>query len=300
MSAPPLISCLTVSTGRITLLKEAIGCYLAQTYPHKELVLVTGSDARYRAAVQRYLRTLHRDDIRLTSCDVPDARLGYLRNISLDEARGDLICQWDDDDLYHPERLRLQYEAMARDGAGACFLTDFLQFYEDTREMYWLDWAIFRSMGEERPMLPGSMLATMDRRFHYPDEGREAEVGEDNVVRDQVFQHHRPVGLGGRGYLYIYRFHGRNVWPRHHHRSLSGTAVDGGFIQLRAGELRRALAAFPLALPYKVVGRDGHLAFVYNGPSRRDAWVSEPPVAPEAPPDADPRTSPQPPTRAPT
>ncbi len=270
MPSLPLISCLTVSTGRITLLKQAVACYIAQTYPNRELVIVTGTDPRYSRAVRIYLDSMARDDIRLIPCELPGARLGFLRNISMDEARGALICQWDDDDLYHPDRLRLQYEAMREAGADACFLTDFLQFFADTREMYWLDWSFFRPMGRDRPMLPGSMLTTRDARLRYPGG---AKVGEDTVVRGQVFELFEPTGLSGHGYLYVYRFHGRNVWPRHHHRSLTRSAVDGGFIQSRMGELRHALAALPLPLPYRVVDRDGHAVFIYNGPTPRDRSV---------------------------
>jgi len=69
MSAPisplPLISCLTLSENRLVYLKEAIRCYCDQTYPQCEMVIVSRGTPFYLAAIERYLDTLGRDDIRL-------------------------------------------------------------------------------------------------------------------------------------------------------------------------------------------------------------------------------------------
>lgn len=270
----PLISCLTVTTERLRLLKEAIACYAAQTWPSRELVIVAAGSERFRSAVARYLDQLGRDDVRMVAADASQS-LGALRNASLAEARGEWICQWDDDDLYHPERLRLQYEAAAAAGTDACFLTDLLQYFADERSLYWLDWSVYAPLGCDKTMLPGSMLVRRDARLRYPDMTR----GEDNAARDLVFRHLRATGLSGRGYLYVYRYHGRNAYARAHHEALSTAALPAAVVHGRAELLRTALAGLPLPMPYTVRGHGGHPVFAYAGPDaavRRAAARSGP------------------------
>lgn len=257
----PLISCLTVSTGRLRLLKQAIDCYTAQTWSRRELVIVLGGSPRYQAAVADHISRLGNEQIRLVPAG-PGLRLGEMRNLSLESARGDFVCQWDDDDLYHPERLSLQYAALARDGADACYLTDLLQFFTDDRALYWLDWSRFAPLGAAAQMLPGSLLARNDGRLRYG----EADRGEDVTARDTVFERMKPMGLAGHGFLYVYRYHGANVWPRRHHEAFRSTALDAPALRGRASLLRRALAAFRLPQPFEVRARDGQPALVYDGP----------------------------------
>lgn len=257
----PLISCLTVTADRLVLLKEAIGCYLAQTYPNRELVIVTAAGARYRQAIDDHLGALGRDDIRLVTVDDPKATLGALRNISLEAARGDYVCQWDDDDLYHPERLSAQYAAMRAQGAEACFLTDHLQYFAKDRILYWVDWRRFGVEGEQG-MLPGSMLAVRDSRFRYPETGADAHSGEDNVLRGLVARAVPIAGFQDAGYLYVYRCHGRNTTPGHHHaRIADGGSSDPFFLREREAGLRRALELYALPGPYHVRARDGATLF---------------------------------------
>ena len=265
MTQQPLISCLTVSTGRLRLLKQAIDCYLSQTWSRRELLIVVGGSERYQAAVADHLALLEHDEIRLVRAE-PGLVLGQMRNQSLEEARGEFVCQWDDDDLYHPERLRLQYEALARAGADACYLTELLQFFADERALYWLDWSRFSLFGPAAQMLPGSLLARHDGRLRYG----EADRGEDITARDNVFQRMKPTGLGGHGFLYVYRYHGANVWPRRHHESFRSTALEAPAIRARAHLLRRALAAFRLPRPFEVRARDGRPVFLYDGPRSGD------------------------------
>lgn len=266
----PLISCLTVTAQRLTMLKEAIACFAAQTYPNKEMVIAVTGDARYYNAISDHLDHLGRNDIRLlrASCS---SSLGAARNLTMDAANGAYFCQWDDDDLYHPERLRLQYEALHKAGADASFLTDLLQFYSDEFALYWLDWTFYAHRGLDKMMLPGSMLVRRDDRLRYPDSGTHARAGEDNAFRSQVFKHLHPVSLSGCGFLYVYRYHGRNIYGREHHQNLTELAMAPDFIRGRTRELRRALAALPLPLPYAVRGHGGELVFLYNGPVPADA-----------------------------
>lgn len=254
-----------MTDNRLILLKEAIACYCDQTYPNRELVIVTNGSTRYQDAIADHLLYLGRNDIRLVQMDEKDASLGRLRNISLDQASGDLMCQWDDDDLYHPERIRLQYEAMIQSDAVACYLTDHLQFFVHEQALYWIDWAYYSHKEDEKCMVPGTVLAYRDSRFFYPETGQDSRIGEDNAIRSSLFKHGPVATLPGKGYLYVYRYHGRNYLPGKHHEGMRAWGcLELDCLREREAVLRSALPAYPLPMPYKVKSRNGSQLFTIN------------------------------------
>jgi glycosyltransferase involved in cell wall biosynthesis len=91
-----LVSCLCATYGRFSFLREAVACFLAQDYSNKELLILNN----------------HPEPI---ICDLPGVKLfnrpgfpnlGACRNWLLEQARGEFIRTWDDDDLYLPWTLR--------------------------------------------------------------------------------------------------------------------------------------------------------------------------------------------------
>lgn len=263
MSELPTISCLTVTAGRLALLKEAIRCFCDQTYPRKELVIVTNGDERYRQAIERHIRALGHPAIRCVARPEPDLTLGALRNIALDAAEGEIICQWDDDDLYHPDRLASQYAHMRQHAARACLMTDYLQFFYAERELFWVNWTN-RTQEERHHLLPGTLLMYKDQRFRYPERGPSARRGEDDALIDQIYGEVGVAPLSGAGYLYVYTYHGGNTFPRDHHLRLAiASASDLEFIRQRQSALTAALDYYRLPMPYFVRSADAP-AFVYN------------------------------------
>ena len=70
-----------------------------------------------RAELTEYLHSL--DDARIRPLEVPASErltLGALRNLSLSNARGKYVAQWDDDDWSAPTRLAEQTAAICRSG----------------------------------------------------------------------------------------------------------------------------------------------------------------------------------------
>src|SRR5512135_2995391 len=109
------VSCLMITKGandRIDSVRRAVADYCRQSHPRRELVIVqSGGDAAARADLLIHVETLGRSDIRVF--DEPEsASLGALRNRAGALARGNVLCQWDDDDMYHPDRLSAQLAAM--------------------------------------------------------------------------------------------------------------------------------------------------------------------------------------------
>jgi glycosyltransferase involved in cell wall biosynthesis len=245
----PKISCLTVTLNRLILLKEAIQCFCHQTYANKELVIVTDGNQRYADAIRDYIATLDGFAIRLLQVEGKNHPLGRLRNIAMDFARGRVLCQWDDDDLVHPERLQTQFDHMARHQARACFLTDQLQFFVQQREMYWVTWT--GNEGFIHQLIPGTLMMVKSPFVRYPETGRFARTGEDSALLHQVIDQMKTVGLSHSGYLYIYRYHGNNVFSRQHHMKMArfGLMATDVAMQYRA-QLQAALNYYRLPRPY--------------------------------------------------
>src|SRR4051794_21540808 len=96
-----LVSCIMPTVDRRRFVPQAIRCFLAQDYSHKELVILDdGTDSVADLVPQhpeiRYLRKTIRQ------------RIGPKRNQACDAARGEIIVHWDDDDWSAPWRLSYQ------------------------------------------------------------------------------------------------------------------------------------------------------------------------------------------------
>ncbi len=210
-----LISCLTVTQpGRLDLFERSLRCFVRQSWPHRELVVVHDGDEAFDAALGALLHRYPGQSTRRVRADGRQS-LGALRNLSVQAATGGVICQWDDDDLYHPHRLDVQYRHMRDDGADFCFLTDQLHWFENIGEFFWDDWSV-----ERFPMnlIQGTIMGRRDLMPDYPALDR----GEDTPVLRAL--HQRGAGLsalGGCGYLYIYGYSGRNAWDLSHHAAIS-------------------------------------------------------------------------------
>jgi len=239
----PLISCLTVTQpGRAAQLAGSLHCFSRQTWSPRELVVVHDGDDAFHVEVQNLLQTVEGGAIRVARADV-GTPLGTLRNLAVESARGELVCQWDDDDLYHPERLSRQYRHLEAADADFCFLTDQLHWFRNTGEFFWDDWN-----AEVFPMnlIQGTLLGYRDAMPAYPPLSR----GEDTpVMRTLQAAGERLAGLGGHGWLYVYVYHGSNAWDLGHHGAISGwKRLRAGQLEARRDELRRRLRELGLPL----------------------------------------------------
>jgi glycosyltransferase involved in cell wall biosynthesis len=264
------ISCLMVTKDRPEHAARALTCYAAQTHEARELVVVTDGTTAYR------------EQLAALGANVPGFRLvpvagplplGALRNAAVACATGDVLCQWDDDDLYHPERLAVQLEAMVAEGAGASFFTDQLHLYRDDRRVFWDDWGSKKAYhGTPRDtfpwLIPGTIMVRRECGLAYDPAltHHEDTVAKDALTRAGV----RPAEVGDRGWLYVYSYHGRNSFNREFHDRIEtylGRAVDR--VAPHEAEVRAAFALLP-GLPdvLDVCGKDGTVAFTWR---REDA-----------------------------
>jgi glycosyltransferase involved in cell wall biosynthesis len=196
----PKISCLMVTRGALYPARFAIECYQRQTYRNRELVVVCDVPG---AEIAGWIAGLGDESIRYVETD--KAVLGALRNVSVAAARGDLVCQWDDDDLCHPKRLEVQRDLMRKAGAGAHFLSQWMLWWPERRLL---------GLSALRPW-EGTMLARREIMPPYP----EIPLREDAAVVAEILKNNR-VTWNRRPTLYCYVFHGGNSWDRSHFEML--------------------------------------------------------------------------------
>ena len=148
--------------------------------------------------------------------------LGALRNLSVAEARGDVVCQWDDDDLHHPDRIAMQLSALESSDASATILQDVLA--APRRREY----AALDQLGTDPPRAgtPQHCSAAVTRGLAYPEQGPEAIRGEDLAAVLSFATADRLHRQANAPHLYAYVTHGSNTCKPAHHDRLAGYACD--------------------------------------------------------------------------
>lgn len=197
---PPrfLVSCLMVTRGKLFPARYAVECFQRQNYPNRELIVVLDDP---ESGLIPYLEALNDDRIRLILLPKEKKTLGALRNISIAQARGEYICQWDDDDLYDPDRIGVQLSALLDSKAAACFLR---------RWTLW--WPADRKLAISGARLwEGSMLAHKALVPAYPLIPR----GEDTEMVAVLRERERLLSLDAPD-LYVYIRHGNNTFDQQH------------------------------------------------------------------------------------
>ena len=118
-----MISVITPTYNRVEYLGNSIESVLSQTYSDFELIIVDDNP------IQSEARKKTEEVIRKYS----DSRIRYIknpmnlggaaaRNRGIDEARGEYIAFLDDDDMYLPDRLKVQVESMQKNGWDVCVM----------------------------------------------------------------------------------------------------------------------------------------------------------------------------------
>jgi hypothetical protein len=98
----PSFSCICLTYGRWWLLEEAIASYLAQDYPHRELIIVNDMPGQ-----KLYLpsKMLVDHEIRIYNLPKRLSDINEKFDYGVDLAVGSHVCFWDDDDISLKNRL---------------------------------------------------------------------------------------------------------------------------------------------------------------------------------------------------
>jgi len=209
----PLITCVMVTKGRPSLIKKSISCFNQQTYSNKNLLIVSQGDKQTNEEIKSLLP---KNGIFFST--TPKLSLGAMRNLSVELANGEIVCQWDDDDLSHPERLMTQYkELISSDHHVASMYTQFLKYFSTNKSLYWCDWSGERTLPAQyicnTLMFRKKVFGT---NICYPETGPQSNVEEDLNFLGKL------LGVGQvakvtKGYQFVYVYHGKNVYDLEHH-----------------------------------------------------------------------------------
>ena len=176
-----VISCICVTRGKPLMLKRAISCFTAQSYPFKELIIV------------------YEDD------DVGTVEmLKELRNIGIKASNGEFICQWDDDDWYHENRLTLQYTISMENNYKGSVMTQWLVYNTIDKQAF---------ISNER-VWEGSVLCKKKVLQGVPYENK--SMGEDSATINSLLEKDHIYLIKSMPGLYIYIYHGSNTWNFEH------------------------------------------------------------------------------------
>jgi glycosyltransferase involved in cell wall biosynthesis len=199
----PLVTCIMPTFNRRAFVPLAVGNFLRQDYPNKELIIVDDgsdevSDLSKGHACVRYLRLGTKTSI------------GAKRNIACGEARGQLIAHWDDDDWYAPDRLRYQAAPIL---SGEADLTGLINTFVLELPVGAF-WTVLPHL--HRRMFVGDVhggtlvyrRAIFERGVRYPN----SNLAEDAaLLRQSLRLGQRLKQLANPG-VFVYVRHGRNAW----------------------------------------------------------------------------------------
>lgn len=190
--------------------RVAVRCFLNQTWPNKQLVIINHGPY-----------TLATGDPRIKEIKVvknEDVTLGDMRNRSIDESDGEWLIQWDDDDWHHPARMEIQMEHARMD----CLVT----FLWQIRLNLLNETAFYDKMDGGQHM---SILFNRKITYRYlPLEIREDTEFKRNFKQVEAIDnsvlnpHCDPL-------MYIRTFHGRNIWDVSHVMGGSAAKYDPKF-----------------------------------------------------------------------
>jgi glycosyltransferase involved in cell wall biosynthesis len=212
MDNNPLISCLMVTkSSYMDIINRAIYSYITQTYENKELIIITDCDLNNLKKLTNLLEKYEKENIKLVYLKTnKKPTVGELRNQSILNASGEYCIQWDDDDLYHKDRIQEQYNALITSGCDYCILKDFMNYFYESHYLTQNKW-----FNDNMEGLPPSILFKKNIEFKYPD----IQFSEDiEIFRYLDLKKHSLLNMP---HLYIYTYHGTNAFSYRHHLEIS-------------------------------------------------------------------------------
>lgn len=162
----PLVTCIMPTYNRRRFVPRAIGYFLRQDYDRSELLIVDDGTDPVSDLVPAHPRVRYMAlPSRLT--------VGAKRNLACEQAAGDVILHWDDDDWYARRRVRYEVESLVAGRADVCGINRIL-FYDCRDRRAWM----YIYPPTERFWLCGGSLCYR-REFWKRNRFADVHVGED-------------------------------------------------------------------------------------------------------------------------
>jgi len=167
MSISPLVSCIMPTANRPEFIINSIDLFLAQDYPHKELIII---DDGIESCVKHIPA---RENIHYFYYQDRVGTIGTKRNSACEKAHGDYILHWDDDDWYAPDWITQQVNLLVNTKADITGLHT-VKFYSPSAKRG----LVYENTGPNNFWLCGATLAykkSLWEMYHFAD----LQIGED-------------------------------------------------------------------------------------------------------------------------
>jgi glycosyltransferase involved in cell wall biosynthesis len=258
------VSCLLVTAERFECFKQSFKSYCLQQYEDKELVIACASSKSYQETLREYVARSGRQDV-IFAFTEGNLTLGQLRNLSIEAASGPIVCQWDDDDVYHPSRIAIQASSLIANNAQASYLVENLHLFSESSDLYWCNWdRSLYSVGH-----PGSLVGYKKSLPRYNDA---LSKHEDLDIQRRLIRNQGSTSvLSGHPHLYIYVYHGKNTFGFNHHRStVRMYGLEADTLRARRSALtamlnEHASQSDVVRPPLKILDNGGNLVFEWTG-----------------------------------
>ena len=93
MDSLPFISCKCITYGRVVTLEESVESFLKQDYPADKCELIIVNDYPLQTLIYDH------PQVKIVNLDKTFDTIGEKENYATNLCQGDIICQWDDDDV---------------------------------------------------------------------------------------------------------------------------------------------------------------------------------------------------------
>lgn len=202
-------------------LPKAIQCFLNQTYPHRELLIVSdGEDVKdlvsrsledaYASPLNSDISVTHLSCVRAHSISIrlihtshcPE--IGAKRNFGCEQAAGEIVCHWDDDDWSGPGRIADQVERLLSTGKSVTGYHS-IRFTDGVRS--WMYRGVPRGLYAVGTSLCYRRDWWMENRF------QAIPKGEDNQFCDRARERGVIVSVDAGDLMYA-TVHSENTSPR--------------------------------------------------------------------------------------
>ena len=199
----PLVSCIMPTCNRRAFVPFAIGLFLAQDYPNRELIIIDDGDDKIGELAEcvpgiTYVPLSGRSSI------------GAKRNLACEMARGQIIAHWDDDDWYSANRLRYQVMPIIREevditGLENAFVLDVSdgQFWTTSRRLHQ---RMF--VGDVHGGTLVFRRSLIGQGIRYP----EVNLAEDAYLLSAATHRGYRLGRLPNSGVFVYVRHDRNAW----------------------------------------------------------------------------------------
>ena len=204
MTSVPLVSCVCVTADRRDFVRAALKCFVAQDWPHKELVVIDDGadpvgDLCRSVPGCRY--------IHLAGAQLPIGarqKIGVKRNLGAEAAAGEIICHWDDDDWSAPGRIRDQVERLMASGKSVTGYHSML---------FWDGAEVFRYKGPDDYSVGSALCYGKEFWQKHQFVAEDHRRWEDNVFVQDARNENQIISVDA-GTMMVARIHAGNTAPK--------------------------------------------------------------------------------------